>query len=170
MPRNYFSSGQWNFYCDVCGRKLKSGEGRKRWDGYMVCSDDYETRHPQDFLRTKPDRQSVPWSRPKNPDQFVVMNYAYSLPADGSDTPNITDQIVTSTVYVRSLADSATMSDNAIQVFQTSDSATMADTLATTISYYRTLTDSLTAADYLTKDSGQQKAINGAPINIFTIG
>ena len=97
MPRNYFSSGQWNFYCDVCGRKLKSGEGRKRWDGYMVCSDDYETRHPQDFLRTKPDRQSVPWSRPKTPDIFIPINFT----EHPTDIIGIDETVTTSTDFYR---------------------------------------------------------------------
>lgn len=66
-----FLSGQWNAICDVCGQKYKSGEMKKRWDGLMVCPHDWETRHPQDFLRSMPDRQAVPWSRPETPDVFV---------------------------------------------------------------------------------------------------
>lgn len=30
----------------------------------MVCNDDFEHRHPQDFLRGVPDNQDVPWVRP----------------------------------------------------------------------------------------------------------
>lgn len=37
----------------------------------MVCPHDYELRHPQDFLRSVPDRMAVPWSRPETPDVFV---------------------------------------------------------------------------------------------------
>jgi len=63
--------GEWNAVCDVCAQKYKSGDMKKRWDGLMVCPNDWEPRHPQDFLRAVPDRQYVPWSRPETPDTFV---------------------------------------------------------------------------------------------------
>ena len=66
-----FVAGQWNAICDVCGQKYKSGDMKKRWDGLMVCHNDWEPRHPQDFLRAVPDRQAVPWSRPRTEDIFV---------------------------------------------------------------------------------------------------
>lgn len=66
-----FLAGQWNAICDVCGQKWKSNQMKKRWDGLMVCPHDYELRHPQDFLRSVPDHQAVPWSRPETPDIFV---------------------------------------------------------------------------------------------------
>ena len=37
----------------------------------MVCKDDYELRHPQDFVRAKQDIQAVPWTRPQSTDTFV---------------------------------------------------------------------------------------------------
>lgn len=36
----------------------------KRWDGLFVCKEDYELRHPQDFLRVFGDKQTVPIARP----------------------------------------------------------------------------------------------------------
>lgn len=30
----------------------------------MVCKEDYEVRHPQDFLRVQKEKISVPWVRP----------------------------------------------------------------------------------------------------------
>ena len=66
-----FVPGDWNSVCDVCAQKYKSSQMRKRWDGLMVCPNDWEPRHPQDFLRSVPDRQSVPWSRPQTTDVFV---------------------------------------------------------------------------------------------------
>jgi len=70
-----FKAGDWNAICDVCAQKYKASEMRKRWDGLMVCPNDYESRHPQDFLRAVPDRMAVPWSRPRTPDVFVPFNY-----------------------------------------------------------------------------------------------
>jgi hypothetical protein len=72
--------GQWNVICDQCGVKRKSGQVIERWDGRIVCRPDvrpgcYETRHPQDFVRTVVDDQSVPFTRPEPTDQFVSVTY-----------------------------------------------------------------------------------------------
>ena len=61
---NYYKAGEWNVTCDVCSKKIKSGQARKRWDGFIVCPDDYETRHSQDFVRARQDKISVSFSRP----------------------------------------------------------------------------------------------------------
>lgn len=73
-----FVPGEWNSICDVCGQKWKSGSMKKRWDGLMVCPHDYEPRHPQDFLRSVPDHQAVPWSRPETPDVFIPYCTVYT--------------------------------------------------------------------------------------------
>jgi hypothetical protein len=62
--KNYLDLGNWNALCDSCGRKFKADQLRRRWDGMMVCSEDYELRHPSDFLRVQKERISVPWARP----------------------------------------------------------------------------------------------------------
>lgn len=61
---SYYKPGCWNAICDVCGFTYKSDQLRKRWDGLMVCSKDYEMRHPMDFLKVPTDDPSVPWTRP----------------------------------------------------------------------------------------------------------
>lgn len=71
--------GDWNAICDQCGRKTKASQMTKRWDGLMVHRDPsfgcFEHRHPQDFVRARPDDQSVPWSRPEATDVFVSVTY-----------------------------------------------------------------------------------------------
>jgi hypothetical protein len=37
----------------------------------MVCSKDFETRHPQDLLRVRVDDPSVPWTRPEPTEIFI---------------------------------------------------------------------------------------------------
>ena len=37
----------------------------------MVCKEDFELRHPQDFLKVQPDHQNVPWVRPEGVDVFL---------------------------------------------------------------------------------------------------
>ena len=64
MKRNYYISGDHNVTCDVCSRKIKMSQARKRWDGFLVCPMDYEERHPQDFVRAKQDKIYVRDTRP----------------------------------------------------------------------------------------------------------
>lgn len=75
MARNYFKSGEWNVFCMVCNRKIKSGQMLKRWDGLLVCPEDYDNRHPQDFLRARQERISVPFTSDTSFNQFDGPNY-----------------------------------------------------------------------------------------------
>lgn len=64
---DYYADGQFNFTCDLCGSKTKSGDAMLTWQGLYVCKHHKEVRNPQDFLRGVKDDQSVPWSRPWQP-------------------------------------------------------------------------------------------------------
>ena len=72
---NYYISGEWNLICDVCGKKIKAGEAKHRWDGFVVCEKDYETRQPQDFVKARVDKITVPFLRPRPADVFTTVNY-----------------------------------------------------------------------------------------------
>jgi len=67
--------GDWLLLCDVCAKKIKASESKLRWDGFRVCAADFEQRHPQDFIKARGDKISVPFSRPQPPDQFVTVTY-----------------------------------------------------------------------------------------------
>ena len=69
--RTKFVKGAYNCICDRCGYKFKSFELQMTWDNLLVCSDDWEPRHPQDFVRAKRDRQRVPIPRPEQVDTFT---------------------------------------------------------------------------------------------------
>ena len=69
----YFLSGSHNFICDVCGFKFKSTEKKRRWDGLVVCPDDYEVDHPQKYIRVQPDGQPVQDPRPEPEDTFIYV-------------------------------------------------------------------------------------------------
>lgn len=75
--RNYYKPGCWNVICQVCGRKFKSDEVRKRWDGLIVCHSDFEQRHIADFIRSHPERGTVPYTAPESTDQFVQIVYLH---------------------------------------------------------------------------------------------
>lgn len=70
--QTYFKSGSWNVVCQVCGRRYKSDQIRKRWDGLLVCSEDYEERNILDFQRTQPERQDVPYQNNEPTDEFIL--------------------------------------------------------------------------------------------------
>ena len=70
-----FVAGAWNAICDVCGWKFKSHELKRRWDGKMVCDEDFETRHPSDFIRTVREKLTVPYAVPESTDIDVSPTY-----------------------------------------------------------------------------------------------
>ena len=74
MTKNYYLSGDHNITCDVCSKKIKMSEAKLRWDGFLVCKDDYEMRHPQDFVRARQDKISVNNTRPIPPNAFRLLN------------------------------------------------------------------------------------------------
>lgn len=72
--RNEYRHGDNNVICDVSGRKVKASETRKRWDGLVVCREDWEPRHPQDFVRGRRDRQVPSTIRSEQEDRFLTAN------------------------------------------------------------------------------------------------
>lgn len=75
MKKNYYISGDHNVTCDVCSKKIKMSQAKMRWDGFLVCADDFEQRHPQDFVRAKQDKISVPITRPIPTLVFTDVSY-----------------------------------------------------------------------------------------------
>lgn len=57
--------------CDCCGFRVRASKTRKRWDGLMVCLDDWEPRHPQDGVKGRADKMAVPNPRPEPADTFI---------------------------------------------------------------------------------------------------
>jgi hypothetical protein len=74
MSQDEFRKGDNNVICDVCGFKLKASQLRKRWDGLMVCEKDWESRHPQDYVRGRRDNQTPSIVRSEPDDKFLTAN------------------------------------------------------------------------------------------------
>jgi len=86
-----YKSGDWLIICDSCGKKIKASESKQRWDGFVVCKEDWEPRHSLDFIRARADKQSVPFTRPQPiADTYVSVTYVdtdnTTIPS-GSFTP-----------------------------------------------------------------------------------
>lgn len=56
--------GTWNVQCQRCGFDFKNTDIVKEWTGLHVCLSCFETRHPQELLKGRPDDPSIPWSSP----------------------------------------------------------------------------------------------------------
>jgi hypothetical protein len=67
--------GEWKVVCDVCGFQFPSGDVKKRWDGLIVCHNDWETRHPQDFLKVKSETRTPPFVRTEPEPVFREVDY-----------------------------------------------------------------------------------------------
>lgn len=61
---DYLAEGDWNARCYFCGFKFKASQLRRHWQGFYVCATCFETRQPQDFVRSLPDTQTPPWAQP----------------------------------------------------------------------------------------------------------
>jgi len=66
----WYKPGSWNAVCDICGLRFKSDELKKNWKNEMVCKGCFELRHPQEFVRVRPEKIAAPWVRPET-DVFV---------------------------------------------------------------------------------------------------
>ena len=72
MSNDHFILGDSNAICDVCGFKHKQSQLRKRWDNAMVCSKDWEARHPQDLVKARAERSIVKDARPEPAPRFLA--------------------------------------------------------------------------------------------------
>jgi hypothetical protein len=63
-PADYLELGDWNAACYQCGRKFKASQLKKHWQGFWVCPQHWEARHPQDFVRSIVDNMTPPWAQP----------------------------------------------------------------------------------------------------------
>ena len=66
-----YRHGDFNVICDRSGFKVKASDTRIEWTGRRVRWQDWEARHPQDFVKGRSDRQSVVNPRPEAPDVFI---------------------------------------------------------------------------------------------------
>lgn len=91
MRKTWFTSGDWNAICDVCGFKYKASELTERWDGLKVCSKDWETRHPQELIRPIPDQKPLPWTRPESRDITIPFG-TFAPPCTFQSSQGVADQ------------------------------------------------------------------------------
>ena len=77
---DFYAPGDNNVICDSCGRKRKASAVRKTWDGFFVCPEHWEPRHPQDYVRNVPESTPVAINRPASEPTFTAEAAALPLP------------------------------------------------------------------------------------------
>jgi hypothetical protein len=69
--RRPYKKGDYKVFCDRTGFRVYASECRMQWDGLFVRKESWESRQPQDFVKAKQDKQSVPIARPGTEKQFI---------------------------------------------------------------------------------------------------
>lgn len=78
---NKYRPGDWLAVCDICGFRFFASELTKNWKNEYVCKSDLELRHPQEFIRVRPERIGVPWARPEGADIYLPVCYLWERSA-----------------------------------------------------------------------------------------
>jgi hypothetical protein len=69
--RGKYRPGDHLVMCELCAINYYRSECRKNWKGQIVCEDCWEPRHPQDFVKVKPD---IAKPRDVRPDGNVTLS------------------------------------------------------------------------------------------------
>ena len=70
-----YKRGEWKVVCDVCGFEHYASNVKKRWDGLIVCPEDFELDHPQKYIRVREDGLPVALIRREPADVFINPDY-----------------------------------------------------------------------------------------------
>lgn len=84
-----YQAGSWWALCDICGFKFRSEDLQERWDGLRTCRKDFETRHPQEFVRPRPEDTSPPWIRPDGTEDDITIQTSSPQTMVASLTPSV---------------------------------------------------------------------------------
>jgi len=182
MSKNWtYKSGDWWAICDSCGQKHKASEMKKRWDGFFVCSDDWEERHPQDFVKARQDKISVPWTRPRPTDLFIPQNWTPPVTEDvivhddnityiAEWYRDITDTVIDTDDFVleinTNIADTVSISESFVLLqithYDLNESVTITEVLGDTVSpqYTDTVTTSETITPFLYNAQSATDTVN----------
>lgn len=169
MSRGWeWKSGDHWVVCDVCSKQTRASSIRKRWDGLLVCPEDFEHRHPQDLIKVRKEDTSVPFSRVEPADQFVVMNYRFNF----NDTVSVYDNLQRELIYNRSLSDTASITDvfSSILGLGFLDTITPTDGFSFLADFQPGFVDTASVSESFIISSFFNKTINGHVLNSTTLG
>jgi len=145
--KNYYLAGSHNVICDRCGKKHKSADVREEWTGLIVCNKCWEPRHAQDFVQSKLDKISVPFSRPRPPDVFILREAQ-------NESISVIENIVTSIQMYRSISETISILEtlNITKAISLADTETIVDAIVKT--FNKQLVDTELLQELITKSQG----------------
>ena len=127
--KDNYVHGAHNVICDRSGFKVKSTEVKREWNHSVVRREDFEKRHPQDYVRGVRDIQSVSNPRPGAPDSPTHSETTL----DAAELPGQTVLSVTATTDMTAgdsimvEMDDGTFHLSTIASFSAGDTVTIAD-------------------------------------------
>lgn len=76
MPKSLnpgFRPSDYWMTCDRCGHEYRQSRMKKEWNGLIVCKDCWESRQPQDFVRSRHEKIATPanFTRPQGAEDFT---------------------------------------------------------------------------------------------------
>lgn len=83
-----YKSGDYKAVCDLCGFDFMASELMEDYWGRRVCRKDFETRHPQDFVRPKVEKIVPEWTRPAEGVRLTADIIDAGITIDWEDYPN----------------------------------------------------------------------------------
>lgn len=84
-----YKPGSNNSVCQRCSSVFRREDLQLTWDGLWVCKDDFEPRHPQDFLRIK--EEHIMTDVPNYVDDTSNTTGVTFLPSDSPPIPSGTN-------------------------------------------------------------------------------
>ena len=77
-PKDYYKHGDMNGICDRCGFKFKMSELREDGYGFLVCTEDWEPRHPRDITHIPRVEKAPGRTSPEPAESTTSVSYATS--------------------------------------------------------------------------------------------
>lgn len=170
MSRGWsWKPGDWWVVCDVCAKQTRASSIKKRWDGLLVCPDDFEMRHPQDLIKVRKEDTSVPFSRVEPADQFVVMYYRYTL----ADSLLPVDSFSRDLIINYSLADTVSISEDPLEhryINVLLDTVTITEDFTYVWTAAPGFVDTIVVGDSFSITNRITRVVNGHPLNSQPLG
>ena len=74
-----FKAGSNWVRCQKCGMDVRAEDARKQYDGLIVCREDYDTRHPQELVRSLKERTAAKLRTSSTENTNVPDSWGYVL-------------------------------------------------------------------------------------------
>lgn len=87
---SYPADGFYYALCDICGRKMRVNQMKMTYGTrgtLLVCPNDYEDPHPQDYIKSFKERPAPKLTRSESTDSFEYINTAAEIESGNTSDP-----------------------------------------------------------------------------------